>query len=73
MISSPKARGGYRRAAFLIGLAFGAWAAAPAFAAGSMTIGGLTSQPIGHYEFCRANPSAASALSRSGRPRRDAD
>ena len=25
-------------------------------AAGNMTTGGLTSQPIGHYEFCRANP-----------------
>jgi predicted transglutaminase-like cysteine proteinase len=24
---------------------------------GAMATGGLTSQPIGHYEFCRANPS----------------
>src|SRR5690606_13445789 len=24
--------------------------------AGSMTVGKQTSQPIGHYEFCRANP-----------------
>ena len=27
-----------------------------AAAAPSMEIGGLTSQPIGHYEFCKANP-----------------
>ncbi|WP_306117397.1 MULTISPECIES: transglutaminase-like cysteine peptidase [unclassified Roseitalea] len=30
----------------------GLWLTTPA-AAGSMTTGGLTSQPIGHYEFCR--------------------
>ena len=28
-----------------------------AFATEPMTTGGLTSQPIGHYEFCKANPS----------------
>ena len=36
-------------------LAAGLWAL-PAFAAQPMLTGGLTSQPIGHYEFCRANP-----------------
>jgi len=33
------------------------------FAAGAaepMTTGGLTSQPIGHYEFCKANPAECS-------------
>lgn len=30
--------------------------ASPAVAAQPMLTGGLTSQPIGHYEFCRANP-----------------
>ncbi len=30
--------------------------AAPALAANSMSIGGLTSQPIGHYEFCYRMP-----------------
>ena len=27
-----------------------------AMAAQPMITGGLTSQPIGHYEFCKANP-----------------
>lgn len=31
-------------------------AASPGDASQSMALGGLTSQPIGHYEFCRANP-----------------
>lgn len=70
MNSSPKARGGYRRAAFLVGLAIGAWGTIPAFAAGSMTIGGLTSQPIGHYEFCRANLSECSIRPRDTGPER---
>ncbi len=38
-----------------IGLA--AAAMAPAAYAGPMVTGGITSQPIGHYEFCQANPS----------------
>jgi len=29
---------------------------APAFAGPSMATGSLTSQPIGHYEFCKVNP-----------------
>jgi predicted transglutaminase-like cysteine proteinase len=34
-----------------------AWATAePATAASAMATGGLTSQPIGHYDFCKANP-----------------
>jgi predicted transglutaminase-like cysteine proteinase len=70
MNSSPKARGGYRRAAFLVGLAIGAWGTIPAFAAGSMTIGGLTSQPIGHDEFCRANLSECSIRPRDTGPER---
>ena len=31
-----------------------------AFAGAPMTTGGPTSQPIGHYEFCKANPSECS-------------
>jgi predicted transglutaminase-like cysteine proteinase len=34
--------------------------AAPAFAGNTMTIGGFTSQPIGHYQFCKANPDECS-------------
>lgn len=35
-----------------------------ALAAPSMEVGGLTSQPIGHYEFCKLNP--AECLVKSG-------
>lgn len=35
-------------------------AGVPAALAGPMATGGITSQPIGHYEFCRANPSECS-------------
>lgn len=31
---------------------------------GTMATGGLTSQPIGHYEFCRANPDECSTRMR---------
>jgi predicted transglutaminase-like cysteine proteinase len=34
--------------------------AAPAFAGNTMTVGGFTSQPIGHYQFCKANPDECS-------------
>ena len=34
--------------------------ASAAATAGSIATGGLTSQPIGHYEFCRANPTECS-------------
>jgi len=37
---------------------FGFWAV-PA-TAGAMVTGGLTSQPIGHYDFCKANPTECS-------------
>ncbi|MGX5844622.1 transglutaminase-like cysteine peptidase [Mesorhizobium sp. ArgA1] len=33
----------------------GCWAA-PASAGGAMATGGMTSQPIGHYDFCRSHP-----------------
>ncbi|MEP9374486.1 transglutaminase-like cysteine peptidase [Mesorhizobium sp. KR1-2] len=35
-------------------------AGAPALAAAPMATGGLTSQPIGHYDFCQANPDECS-------------
>jgi predicted transglutaminase-like cysteine proteinase len=43
-----------------IGLAMSGWWAVPALAAGPMTTGGLTSQPIGHYEFCKTHKSECS-------------
>ncbi len=39
----------------LSGLVVSALFGASAFAASSMKTGGLTSQPIGHFEFCQAN------------------
>lgn len=38
--------------------------ASPALAADAMKLGGLTSQPIGHYEFCNANPAECSVRPR---------
>ncbi|MBE7182989.1 MAG: transglutaminase-like cysteine peptidase [Methylobacterium mesophilicum] len=43
------------RAKICLGLAFGAMAVSPTSAA-PMVTGGLTSQPIGHYDFCRKSP-----------------
>jgi len=58
MISSPMAR--TLRLCAVAGLAISALWAAPASAAGAMVTGGLTSQPIGHYDFCKANPGECS-------------
>ena len=41
---------------------FAAWAAEP------MSTGGLTSQPIGHYEFCKANPAECNIRMRDTGP-----
>ncbi len=60
MISFSTARIVRMGAGMLAGLAVSAWAAAPAVAAHPMAIGGLTSQPIGHYDFCKANPAECS-------------
>ncbi|MCR4267490.1 transglutaminase-like cysteine peptidase [Nitratireductor sp. ZSWI3] len=46
------------------------WSAVPASADNLMTIGGLTSQPIGHYEFCKANPGECSVRIRDTGPER---
>ncbi|TIT84782.1 MAG: transglutaminase, partial [Mesorhizobium sp.] len=54
MNSSPMAR--MLRLCAVAGLAISAHWAVPAWAAGAMTTGGLTSQPIGHYDFCKAHP-----------------
>ncbi|AID33500.2 transglutaminase [Mesorhizobium sp. SEMIA 3007] len=37
--------------------ATGSW---PAMAAGAMATGGITSQPIGHYDFCKQHPGECS-------------
>ena len=60
MHSSPVALGLRLLATAAAGLAIAGWAGGVASAAGGMATGGLTSQPIGHYEFCKANPSECS-------------
>src|SRR5690606_23237294 len=48
------------------------WWAAPAFA-GSMATGGLTSQPIGHYDFCKAHRGECSIRSANQAPAKMTD
>jgi len=68
MNSSPKLRSTHLRAAFFVGLLIGGLSAGPAFAGAPMATGGLTSQPIGHYEFCKANPAECAIRSRDAGP-----
>jgi predicted transglutaminase-like cysteine proteinase len=69
--------GGPRALPLKGGLAFGLFmtvtmAASGATAASlqSMATGGLTSQPIGHYEFCKSNPAECSIKLRDQGPLR---
>ena len=41
-----------------------------AYASEPMVTGGLTSQPIGHYEFCKANPTECQIRTRDSGPER---
>jgi len=72
MNSSPKLRRARRRAALFVftGLLLGASAATPALAGAPMVTGGLTSQPIGHYEFCKRIPAECSVRPRDAGPER---
>jgi predicted transglutaminase-like cysteine proteinase len=57
MASSRKTRQARSRALIAVGSALLAGlSVSHAFASQPMLTGSLTSQPIGHYEFCRANP-----------------
>jgi predicted transglutaminase-like cysteine proteinase len=55
-MASSWTKGRARVCAKFVAALVAALAVAPAFASQSMVTGGLTSQPIGHYEFCQANP-----------------
>jgi predicted transglutaminase-like cysteine proteinase len=59
----------------VLGLLLMVLGASSAAAAGSqsMLTGGLTSQPIGHYEFCKANPAECSVRLRDRGPLRLTD
>lgn len=51
------------------GAAFALAAGAASASAGApMAVGGVTSQPIGHYEFCQANPNECAIRSRDTGP-----
>jgi predicted transglutaminase-like cysteine proteinase len=56
MFSLPKSRFARLKAAIFSGVLFVGSPVAGAQASDPMITGGMTSQPIGHYEFCKANP-----------------
>jgi predicted transglutaminase-like cysteine proteinase len=63
MDSSAKARCTAMRAG-LLAAAMAACSMNQAYAAAPMTTGGLTSQPIGHYEFCKSAPAECAIRTR---------
>lgn len=73
MASSSRTRQGRIRA-LVAGSAFlAALSVAPASFAQPMLTGGLTSQPIGHYEFCRAHQVECNVRLRDSEPERMTD
>jgi predicted transglutaminase-like cysteine proteinase len=68
MISFSTARIVRTAARTAVGLAVSALAAVSAVAAHPMATGSLTSQPIGHYDFCKANPAECSIRPRNLAP-----
>ena len=71
MISSRQAGQARGRVLAAIGsLAAAGLSLGQAFASEPMVTGGLTSQPIGHYEFCRANPTECAIRTRDSGPER---
>lgn len=63
MFSSPK-----NSTALCAGIILGLIAATAGASAAPMVTGGLTSQPIGHFEFCKNNPSECSISVRDNGP-----
>lgn len=70
MISAVGVRCVAGRAGMILGLVAGAVLSAGVALAASqpMVTGGLTSQPIGHYDFCRLNPAECSIKERDRGP-----
>lgn len=67
MVSSARARA-FVRDGVIACLGMALAPAVAAQASDSMVTGGLTSQPIGHYEFCKSNPSECTIRPRDLRP-----
>ncbi|MFD9901893.1 transglutaminase-like cysteine peptidase [Mesorhizobium sp. NPDC059025] len=70
MNSSPATQGLRVFAAAAIGIAAAVWAVPSASAAGAMATGGPTTQPIGHYEFCKTRPAECSVRPKDLAPAR---
>ncbi|CAM5451777.1 hypothetical protein MAUB1S_07606 [Mycolicibacterium aubagnense] len=70
MNSSPATHGLRVFAAAAIGIAAAVWAMPSASAAGAMATGGSTTQPIGHYEFCKTRPAECSVRPKDLAPAR---
>jgi predicted transglutaminase-like cysteine proteinase len=68
MQTLPRARRAALHIRVVLASATGCLAAGAAWASGPMVTGGLTSQPIGHYEFCKANPTDCSMRPRDKGP-----
>jgi predicted transglutaminase-like cysteine proteinase len=68
MDSSPKTQRTARRVGILLGMIMAGWSAGPAQASQSMATGGPASQPIGHYQFCKANPAECTIRTRDPGP-----
>jgi predicted transglutaminase-like cysteine proteinase len=64
MDSSAKARRATLRAGIFSAAVMIGCHASPALAAAPMLTGGLTSQPIGHYEFCKVQPAECAIRTR---------
>ena len=62
------ARNAARRTAAMVLCAAGVIVSGEALADGAMLTGGLTSQPIGPYDFCMANPPECAIRTRQTRP-----
>jgi predicted transglutaminase-like cysteine proteinase len=73
MASFSKARGALLRGILGCGSAVAAVALTGIASASPMVTGGLTSQPIGHYEFCQKNPAECSIRPRDAGPERSSD
>ncbi|MBA3447667.1 MAG: transglutaminase-like cysteine peptidase [Pseudaminobacter sp.] len=71
MNSSGIVRCAAKRVGVLLGLILAAGSASHASAL--MTTGGLTSQPIGHYEFCKANPAECVVRTQDSGPEKMTD
>ena len=70
MNSSPATQGLRVFAAAAIGIATAIWTVPSASAASAMATGGATTQPIGHYEFCKTRPAECSVRPKDLAPAR---